>query len=102
MITETQKEDIEAFVREFLTSRLDDSITLDPIVVREEMDQYGDQYVHVYVIYESEEYLLPKSVTTSINRPLKDYTIELGFNFPALRTFINKSEWEGEFWGSLD
>ena len=102
MIIPTQKEDIEAFVRDFLTSRLDDSITLDPIVVREEIDQYGDEYVHVYVIYESDEYLLPLSVTASINLPLRDYTTELGFNFPTIRSFINKSEWKGEFWGSLD
>ena len=102
MITATQKEDIEAFVRDFLTSRLDDSITLDPIVVREEIDQYGDKYVHVYVIYESDEYLLPQSVTSKLGLPLWDYTTELGFKFSPTKTYINKSEWEGEFWGSLD
>ena len=102
MITATQKEDIEVFVRDFLTSRLDDSINLDPIIVREEIDQYGDEYVHVYVIYESDEYLLPVSVTISLGLPLWNYTAELGFKFPPSKSFINKSEWDGELWGSLD
>ncbi len=93
MITATQKEEIETFVRDFLTSRLDDSISLDPILVREEIDEYGDEYVHVYVIYESDEYLLPGSVTSSLGLPLWKYTTELGFKFPPSDSFINKSEW---------
>ena len=38
------------FIREKLTERFKDDFVFDPILVREEVDEYGDPYLHTYIV----------------------------------------------------
>ena len=84
---------VTSIVRKLLFERFGDTFDFDPIIVEREFDHDGDEYVHVYIIFDGDQAELDPSWTSSLNGQLWPHLVEMGFANPPSKSFIEKSEW---------
>ena len=84
---------MEGFIKEKLRERFKDDFVFDPILVREEIDEYGDPYLHTYIVYEGDEDKWDYSWMLSLTRFTWPVSIELGFDNVPMQSYIEKSDW---------
>ena len=81
-------------VRKDLEGRFKDEFVFDPIIVNPELDHYGDEFLHVYIIFDGEQKNLDSKWTIGIERRLFDQLPEEEWPLYAGHSFISKSEWK--------
>ncbi len=93
MMTLLDADRVTSIVRELLFERFGDTFDFDPIIVEREFDHDGDEYVHVYIVFDGDQAELDPSWTSSLNGQLWPHLMEMGFANPPSKSFIEKSEW---------
>ena len=93
MTTLLDTDRVAEIVRQLLDGRFGDTFVFDPIIVEREFDHYGDEYVHVYIVFEGDQDELDPSWTVGLNGRLWPHLMEMGIDSPPSKSFIEKSEW---------
>ena len=93
MTTPLDTDRVADIVRQLLFERFGDTFDFDPILVEREFDHYGDEYVHVYIVFEGDQAELDPSWTPTLSEKLWPHLAEMGFDSPPSKSFIEKSEW---------
>ncbi len=87
-------EKVESFVRQDLEGRFRDEFVFDPIIVNPELDHYGDEFLHIYIIFDGDQKKLDPRWTGRLEGRLLDYLPEEEWPLYAGHAFIEKSEWK--------
>ena len=88
-------EKVEGLVRKDLEGRFKDEFVFDPIIVNPEVDHYGDEFLHIYIIFEGDQKKLDPRWTNGIERRLLGQLTEEESPLWAGHSFISRSEWKG-------
>ena len=90
-------ERVEKFVRKDLEGRFKDEFVFDPIIVNPELDHYGDEFLHIYIIFDGDQKNLDPKWTVDIEGRLLDHLQEGELPHTPGHAFIEKSEWKEIF-----
>lgn len=93
MTTLLDTDRVTDIVRQLLVERFGDAFDFDPIIVERELDDDGDEYVHVYIVFDGDRDELDSSWTVGLSGRLWPLLVEMGFDSPPSKSFIEKSEW---------
>ena len=93
MTTLLDRDRVASIVRQLLSERFADTFDFGPILVEREFDHDGDEYVHVYIVFDGDQDELDPSWTSSLSGRLWPHLVEMGFDSPPSKSFIEKSEW---------
>ena len=86
---------VAALTREILEERFGDDFVFDPILVMSRIDQYGDEYVEIKVVYDGDMKNLDPGWTVGLSTRTWDALEALGVpGLPAGYGFVEKSDWE--------
>ena len=85
---------MEDFVRKDLEGRFKDEFVFDPIIANPELDWWGDEFIHIYIIFEGDQKKLDSKWTLGIERRLLDHLSEHDWPPSPGHSFISKSEWK--------
>ena len=85
---------VERFVRKDLEGRFKDEFVFDPIIVNPELDHYGDEFLHIYIIFDGDQRKLDAKWTGRLEGRLLDYLPEGELPNTPGHVFIEKSEWK--------
>ena len=87
-------EKVEDFVRKDLGGRFKDEFVFDPIIANPELDWWGDEFIHIYIIFDGDQKKLDPRWTKGIERRLLEHLPEREWppSTPG-HSFISKSEW---------
>ena len=81
-------------VRKDLEGRFQDEFVFDPIIVNPELDHYGDEFLHIYIIFDGDQKKLDPKWTVGLERRiLEDVPVDEVTRLPG-HAFIPKSEWK--------
>ena len=88
------KEKVEAIVRSTLEKRFAGDFIFDPIVVVPEIDEYGDDYFHIIIVFDGDQANLDPSWTRGFIIRIHIQMIDAGIEVFPVPSFIIKSEWK--------
>ena len=89
--TDAQKEKIAHLIKEDLES-YNKGFTIDPVIVKDDVDFYGDPILFVQIVFDGEG-LLDPHWNLSLYSRLDPYLDEMGIDIPLIKTFIGKAGW---------
>ena len=85
---------VEGLVRKDLEGCFQDEFVFDPIIVNPELDHYGDEFLHIYIIFDGDQKKLDPKWTVGLERRiLEDVPVDEVTRLPG-HAFIPKSEWK--------
>ncbi len=88
-------EKVEDLVRKDLEGRFNDEFVFDPIIVNPELDHYGDEFLHIYIIFEfGDQKKLDPRWTIGIEERLQAQLPDVVLPYASGHAFIEKSEWK--------
>lgn len=90
--TDAQKEKIARLIKDDLESYHKEFI-IDPVVVKDDVDFYGDPILFAQVIFDGEG-LLDSKWTVGLGLRLLPHLEEMGIDIPLIKTFIDKAGWD--------
>ena len=85
---------VEGLVRKDLEGRFKDEFVFDPIIVNPELDHYGDEFLHIYIIFDGDQKRLDPKWTIGIEDRLQAQLPEGELPYASGHAFIEKSEWK--------
>ncbi len=85
---------VEELVRKDLEGRFQDEFVFDPIIVNPELDHYGDEFLHIYIIFDGDQRKLDPKWTGRLEGRLLDHLAEGELPHTPGHSFIEKSEWK--------
>ena len=86
-------------VRKALDDRFEDEFVFDPIVIVPKVDHDGDEYLHIYIVFDGDQKRLDPNWTLGlVDHILQKVTREELPHLPS-KSFVEKSEWE-EIYGN--
>lgn len=88
------KEKVKTIVRNALEKRFADDFIFDPIVVVPEIDEYGDDYLHIFIVFDGDQANLDPSWTGSLIGRIRPHMIDADIDAFPVPSFIIKSEWK--------
>jgi hypothetical protein len=88
----TATEHVKDYIRAFLQERFKGEFTFEPIEVIPQVDQDGDDYLQIYIVFEGDQQKLNPSWTLELNTALWEATRENGFQGVPAPLFVEKSE----------
>ena len=96
MIDVSAREKVAKRVEELLEERFGDEegLTFEQILVIPKVDIDGDEYVHIYVVFDGDQKLLDPAWTVSLYTLITPCLLELGIMSPPSKSFVEKSDWE--------
>ena len=86
-------EKVERIVREALAEKFQDQLTFDPILIVPREDQWGDEYLHVYIVVDGDWDLLDPRWTAGMSLLIRENTTEDELFTGPSKSFVPKSEW---------
>lgn len=87
-------ETVASIVEEVLTQRFEGEFVFEPIVVKPDVDEYGDDYLRILVIFDGDQGRLDPSWTSTMIRRIRPQMNKAGIpQFPNI-SYIEKSEWK--------
>ena len=87
-------EKVEELVRRDLEGRFQDGFVFDPIIVNPELDHCGDEFLHIYIIYDGDRKKLDPKWTLGMEGRLFDQLSEDECPLYAGHSFIPRFEWK--------
>ena len=97
VVSEEVQQKLAGIVKDLLTERFQDDFIFDPIIVQSHFDEYDDEYLHVYIVFDGDQKKLDPAWTVGLSGRIWGDVEKLGYpNLPS-RSFIEKSEWEELF-----
>ena len=94
MITQDVYDAIVKMVYEDLSGRFKGELEFGPIEIVEEIDQYGDPYLHIYIVFDGDQSKLDSKWTVGLIPRLSPQLIDLGIKHYPHRSFFGKEGWE--------
>ena len=96
MIEATVPDKVAKKVEELLEERFgdEDGLAFDQVKVIPKVDHDGDEYLHIYVVFDGDQKLLDPDWTLSLYELVTPYLLELGVLNPPSKSFVEKSDWE--------
>ena len=92
---------VEDFVRKDLEGRFKEEFVFDPIIANPELDWWGDEFLHIYIIFDGDQKNLDAKWTLGIERRLLNYLPEGELPSTPGHSFISKSEWKDIYKGQI-
>lgn len=101
------KEKVKAIVRNTLGERFAGDFIFDPIVVIPEIDEYGDDYLDIIIVFDGDQASLDPSWTLGLIGRIQPHLAVVGIEAFPVPSFVVKSEWRYmerhmRKWGRLD
>ena len=90
----TVTDEVANIVRQTLDEKFGDSLVFDPIEVIPKVDHDGDEYLHIYMVYDGDRKLLDPAWTLGFYGLIQPKLIELGIETLPSKSFVEKPEWE--------
>ena len=87
-------EKVEIIVRKDLEGQFKDEFVFDPIIANPELDHYGDEFLHIYIIFDGDQKKLDPKWTNGIEGRLLDQLPDGELSHTPGHSFISKSEWK--------
>ncbi len=87
-------EKVENIIKKDLEERFKDEFVFDPIIVNPELDHYGDEFLHIYIVFEGDQKKLDPKWTVGIEDRLLMQLAEDELPHTPGHAFIEKSEWK--------
>ena len=96
MIEATVREKVAKKVEELLEERFgdEDGLVFEQVKVIPKVDQVGDEYLHIYVVFDGDQKLLDPDWTVRLYTLITPCLLELGVLSPPNKSFVEKSDWE--------
>ena len=88
------KEKVEAIVRSTLEKRFAGDFIFDPIVVIPEIDEYGDDYLDIIIVFDGDQAKLDPSWTSGLIGRIQPHLAAAGIEAFPVPSFVVKSEWK--------
>ncbi len=85
---------VESLIRNDLEERFKDEFVFDPIIVNPELDHYGDEFLHIYIVYDGDRKKLDTKWTIGIETRLLQQLPEGELPHTPGHSFIPVSEWK--------
>ena len=95
----TVTDEVANIVRQILEEKFGDSLVFDPIEVIPKVDHDGDEYLHIYMVYDGDVELLDSAWTLGFYGLIRPKLIELGVESLPSKSFVEKSDWEEVYEG---
>ena len=95
----TVTDEVANIARQHLEEKFGDSLVFDPIEVIPKIDHDGDEYLHIYMVYDGDAKLIDTAWTLGFYGLIWPKLIELGAASVPSLSFVEKSDWE-EVYGS--
>ena len=89
--TDAQKEKIARLIKEDLESH-NNGFIIDPVIVKDDVDFYGDPILFVEIIFDGEGLLDPRW-NLSLDSRIDPHLDEIGIDIPLIKTYKGKAEW---------
>ena len=93
-ITQDVHDTIVKMVYEDLSGRFRGELEFGPINVVEEIDEYGDPYLHILIVFDGDQSNLDSKWTVGLIPRLLPQLIELGIKIVPSRSFFSVNDWE--------
>ena len=93
MITQDVYDAIVKMVYEDLSGRFKGQLEFGPINIVEEIDQYGDPYLHILIVFDGDQSKLDAKWTSSLITRLLPQLLDLGIKQFPHRSFFSKEDW---------
>ena len=81
-------------VKNDLEGHFGDTFVFDPIVVIPKIDHDGDEYLHIYIVFDGDFDLLEIDWTGRLYTRIKSRLREMGIMGLTSESYVEKSEWE--------
>ena len=94
MITQDVHDTIVKMVYEDLTGRFKGEIEFGPIDIQQEIDQYGDPYLHIRIVFDGDQGKLDSKWTSGLIARLLPQLVDLGIKHVPHTSFFGKEGWE--------
>ena len=94
MITQDTYDTIVKMVHEDLYGRFEGELEFGPVNIVEEIDQYGDPYLHILIVFDGDQSKLDSKWTVGLMTRLSPRLIDLGIKHFPSRSFFSKEDWE--------
>ena len=94
MITQDVHDAIVKMVYEDLSVRFDGEIEFGPIDIQEEIDEYGDPYLHIRVVFDGDQGKLDSKWTVGLIGRMLPRLADLGIKQVPSNSFFSKEDWE--------
>ena len=96
MIEATVPDKVAKIVEDLLEERFgnEDDLVFEQVRVIPKVDHDGDEYLHIYVVFDGDQKLLDPDWTLSLYELVTPYLLELGVLNPPSKSFVEKSDWE--------
>ena len=88
---------VEDLVRKDLEGRFNDEFVFDPIIANPELDWWGDEFLHIYIIFDGDQKKLDTKWTIGIETRLLQELPEGELLHTPGHSFIPKSEWKSVY-----
>ena len=85
---------IEGIVRNAVERRFKGEFTFDPIIAIAKPDYWGDERVHVYVVYKGDNRIVDPSFAVGLVNTILDNVTEEEVPAIPFKFFIEESEWD--------
>ena len=93
MVTsEMVNEQVAAIVRRHLESKFGDQLAIDEIRIVPRVGYFGDEYLHIYVIFDGDGDLLEPKWINGLYRRMRPEFLELGIAGIPVDSYIDKAE----------
>ena len=94
MISQDVHDAIVKMVYEDLTGRFKGELEFGPIDIAQEIDQYGDPYLHIRIVFDGDQNKLDSKWTVGLIPRLLPQLVDLGIEHVPSRSFFSKEDWE--------
>ena len=91
-LTAEQKSRVAEIIRTDLTGRFGEQLQFDPITVTTRMDEFGEHYCHIRVVYDGDEDLLDPAWLNGFYRRNSLALKECGVTDVTTETYIDRTE----------
>ncbi len=93
-LTPEIREEITKFILEYLHEGFQDKFVFDPVVIAREVDQYGDDYLRIWIVFDGNQDNLDPERTLALRVHLADTLDGMGI-WPSFSTsYMGVDEWK--------
>lgn len=96
MISIYDRAQIVSITRRLLEDRFRDDFVFDPIAAVPKIDEYGDEYVEIYIVFDGDEKKLDPAWTNGLEWRLLSELENVGvtlLHYPGT-SYVEKSDWK--------
>ena len=93
-ITQDVHDTIVKMVYEDLAGRFKGEMEFGPIDIQQEIDQYGDPYLHIRIVFDGDQGKLDSKWTSGLIARLLPQLVDLGIKHVPHTSFFGKADWE--------